>query len=709
MDIYKLIKEMTLKEKIAQLTQISFNFKNFEEVKEKIENYQVGSLILGGSAFVGDGDEAAVEKHKIRELQKAATENTRLGIPLLFGRDVIHGHETIFPVNLAMAASFNPELLRLCYDRIREEAAYDGINWTFCPMLDFCHDPRWGRIIECQGEDPYLASKLAEAIVKGFQTDSLSNEGAVAACAKHYIGYGASEGGRDYNHTEISDYALWNNYIPAFRSAVDSGVATVMNSFNEMNGIPVAASRRLLTDILRGKLGFDGFVISDWGAISQLKNHCMAENDADAAELALKAGIDMDMVDDCYFNHLEELVASGRISEELINLSVERVLKIKDKMGLFEKPIRSFNRPDIKENAKLAGKMCAETAVLLKNEGNLLPLDKSQRITVTGPFAGVVGEHSGSWVILTEAYKPQSFIDAIRAYAPNTRIEYKDNLASSYLAARNSDVVICALGEPPYVTGEMHSVSSIEIPEAQKQLLIDLKKQGKKIVGLLFFGRPVALQSVEPFMDAILYMWHGGVSATKTAAKVLFGDAEPSGRLPVTFPRVTGQIPIYYNALPAGRDVNGYYGDDGKYMRNYEDCSGTPMYPFGYGLSYTEFEYSDITAENSEFSLEDIKNGRKFKFTVEVKNIGDRPGAEVVQLYIHDVVASRVRPLRELKGFKKVYIKPGEKATVDFELGYAELGYYIENGEYTVEAGNFRVYIGGNCLARNSAQIRIGD
>ena len=505
MDIYKLIKEMTLKEKIAQLTQISFNFKNFEEVKEKIENYQVGSLILGGSAFVGDGDEAAVEKHKIRELQKAATENTRLGIPLLFGRDVIHGHETIFPVNLAMAASFNPELLRLCYDKIREEAAYDGINWTFCPMLDFCHDPRWGRIIECQGEDPYLASKLAEAIVKGFQTDSLSNEGAVAACAKHYIGYGASEGGRDYNHTEISDYALWNNYIPAFRSAVDSGVATVMNSFNEMNGIPVAASRRLLTDILRGRLGFDGFVISDWGAISQLKNHCMAENDADAAELALKAGIDMDMVDDCYFNHLEKLVASGRISEELINLSVERVLKIKDKMGLFEKPIRSFSRPDIKENAKLAGKMCAETAVLLKNEGNLLPLDKSQRITVTGPFAGVVGEHSGSWVILTEAYKPQSFIDAIRAYAPNTRIEYKDNLASSYLAARNSDVVICALGEPPYVTGEMHSVSSIEIPEAQKQLLIDLKKQGKKIVGLLFFGRPVALQSVEPFMDAILY------------------------------------------------------------------------------------------------------------------------------------------------------------------------------------------------------------
>lgn len=708
MDIHKLIKEMTLKEKIAQLTQISFNFKNFEEVKEKIEKYQVGSLILGGTAFVGDGDEAAVEKSKIKELQKAATENTRLGIPLLFGRDVIHGHETIFPVNLAMAASFNPELLRKCYDRIREEAAYDGINWTFCPMLDFCHDPRWGRIIECQGEDPYLASKLAESIVKGFQTDLLSNEGAVAACAKHYIGYGAGEGGRDYNHTEISDYALWNNYIPAFRSAVDSGVATVMNSFNEMNGVPVAASRRLLTDILRGKLGFDGFVISDWNAISQLKNHCVAENDAEAAALALKAGIDMDMVDDCYFNHLEELVNSGKISEELINLSVERVLKIKDKMGLFEKPIRSFKKPDINENAKLAGKMCAETAVLLKNDGNLLPLGKNQRITVTGPFAGVVGEHSGSWVILTEAYKPQSFIDAVRAYAPDTRIEYKDNLASSYFAARNSDVVICALGEPPYVTGEMHSVSSIEIPEGQKQLLIDLKKQGKKIVGLLFFGRPVALQSVEPYMDAVLLMWHGGVSATKTAAKVLFGDAEPSGRLPVTFPRVTGQIPIYYNALPAGRDVNGYYGDYGKFMRNYEDCSGTPMYPFGYGLSYTEFEYSGITVENSEIALKDINAGKKFKFSVNVKNVGNRDGAEVVQLYIHDAVATYVRPLRELKGFKKIYIKSGETVKVDFELGYSGLGYYNENGEYIIEPGKFEVFIGENCLTENSVDIRVG-
>ena len=347
MDINKLLKEMTLKEKIGQVTQISFDFKNYDAVKEKIEDYQVGSLILGGSAFVGDGDEALVEKNKLKTLQKTAVENTRLGIPLLFGRYVIHSHETIFPINLAMAASFNPDLVRKCYDKIREEAVYDGINWTFAPMLDFCHDPRWGRIIECQGEDPYLASEMAEAIVKGFQTDSLSNDGAMAACAKHYIGYGASEGGRDYNHTEISDYALWNYYIPAFRSAVESGVATVMNSFNEMNGVPVAASKRLLTDILRGKLGFEGFVISDWGAIAQLKNHCVAGDNAKAAELAIKAGIDMDMVDNCYFNNLEQLIEEGKVSEETIDTAVLRILSIKEKMGLFEKPIRVFNRPNI--------------------------------------------------------------------------------------------------------------------------------------------------------------------------------------------------------------------------------------------------------------------------------------------------------------------------------------------------------------------------
>lgn len=707
MDINKLLKDMTLKEKIGQVTQISFDFKNYDAVKEKIVDYQVGSLILGGSAFVGDGDEALVEKNKLKTLQKTAVENTRLGIPLLFGRDVIHSHETIFPINLAMAASFNPDLVRKCYDKIREEAVYDGINWTFAPMLDFCHDPRWGRIIECQGEDPYLASKMTEAIVKGFQTDSLSNDGAMAACAKHYIGYGASEGGRDYNHTEISDYALWNYYIPAFRSAIESGVATVMNSFNEMNGVPVAASKRLLTEILREKLGFEGFVISDWGAIAQLKNHCVAGDNAKAAELAIKAGIDMDMVDNCYFNNLEQLIEEGKVSEETVDTAVLRILSIKEKMGLFEKPIRVFNRPNIEAHTQLAGKMCAETAVLLKNDGNLLPLDKNKTVAVTGPFSTCINEHSGSWAIIGESFKPINFVKAMQEQSPETNIPFIGGLSSSYMAGRNADVVVCALGEPPHVTGEAHSVTSIEIPEMQKQSLIDLKKQGKPVVGVLFFGRPVALQSVEPYLDAIVLMWHGGVEATHTAAKIIFGDAEPTGRLPVTFPRVTGQIPIYYNALPGGRDINEYYNEGSKVIHNYEDCYGTPMYPFGFGLTYTSFEYSEIGADKNKLGLDELKNGEKFCFSVTVKNIGENLGTEVAQLYIHDLIADRVRPLRELKGFKKFELKPSETTKIFFKLGYKELGYFLENGEYTVEQGKFRVYIGSDSLTENYIEVEL--
>lgn len=707
MDINKLLKEMTLKEKIAQLTQISFDFKNYDDAKRMIEEHQIGSLILGGNAFIGDGDAAAIERDKLRRLQKTATENTRLGIPLLLGRDVIHGHETVFPINLALAASFNPELVKECYDKIREEAVYDGVNWTFAPMLDFCHDPRWGRIIECQGEDPYLASEMASAIVTGFQTESLSNPGAMAACAKHYIGYGASEGGRDYNHTEISDYALWNNYIPAFRSAINAGVATVMNSFNEINGVPVAASKKLLTNILRNGLGFEGFVISDWGAVAQLKNHGLAGDNSAAAELSINAGIDMDMVDNCYFNNLEDLVNSQKVSIQTIDTAVLRVLNIKEKMGLFDTPVRVFQKPDISEHISLASKMCAETAVLLKNERNILPLKRSMKIAVVGPFANCVNEHFGAWATVTQAIKPLSFIQAMKSYAPEAEIRFVSELYSSYMAARDADVVVCALGEPPHVTGEAHSVANIELPEEQKQLLIDIKKQGKPVVGVFFFGRPVALQSADTYLDAAVLMWHGGVAATRTAASVLFGNSEPAGRLPVTFPRVTGQTPLYYNALPGGRDMNGYYGEDNKVVHNYEDCSGTPMYPFGYGLTYTDFKYSEITALNKNFKIEDLANGRKFKFYVKVTNVGQRDGTETVQLYIHDKLASRVRPLRELKGFRKLKIKSGDSQTVAFELGYSELGYYLENGEYTVEPGEFEIYIGRDCLTKNFVNIRL--
>lgn len=704
MDILSILKKMTLKEKIAQITQISFDFTNFDEAKSMVEEYQIGSLILGGSAFIGDGKEALVEKNKLRELQNAALK-TRLGIPLLFGRDVIHAHKTVFPINLAMAASFNPELLKECYNKIRGEAVYDGVNWTFAPMLDFCHDPRWGRITECQGEDPYLASKMAAAIVNGFQTDSLSSDGAMAACAKHYIGYGASEGGRDYNHTEISDYALWNNYIPAFRSAIDSGVATVMNSFNEMNGVPVAASRRLLTDVLRDKLGFNGFVISDWGAIAQLKNHCFAENDAAAAKLSINAGIDMDMVDNCYFDNLEELVKSGEVPENVIDTAVLRVLGVKEKLNLFEKPLRTFQKPNYEENRKLSGEMCSQSAVLLKNDNNTLPLKDDDKIALVGPFADLKNEFAGSWSILSEEYNPRSLLEALKERCEG--LTFSSELNSPYMIGRDKDVVICALGEPSSVTGEAHSVTSIEIPEYQKQMLAELKKQGKKVVGVLFFGRPVALQSVDCYLDAVLLMWHGGVKTAEIAAKILYGETEPTGRLPVTFPRVTGQIPIYYNALPGARRMNGYYGENNRIVHNYEDCSGTPMYPFGYGLTYTHFEYSEIKMDKKAVPLTALENGEKFNFSVKVKNCGNTDGTEVVQLYVHDLVAGRVRPLRELKGFKKSEIKRGVTAEIEFEIGYGELGYYLEDGDYIVEPGEFEIYIGANSLTENSVKITV--
>lgn len=704
MDILRILKKMTLKEKIAQITQISFNFENFDEVKAMIEEYQIGALILGGNAFIGDGNEATVEKQKLTALQNSAVKNTRLGIPLLFGRDVIHAHKTVFPINLAMAASFNPDLVKECYNKIRGEAVYDGVNWTFAPMLDFCHDPRWGRIIECQGEDPYLASKMASAIVNGFQTDSLLNEDAMAACAKHYIGYGASEGGRDYNHTEISDYALWNNYIPAFRSAVDSGVATVMNSFNEINGIPIAANKRILTDILRGKLGFNGFVISDWGAIAQLKNHCFAENDAAAAKLAINAGIDMDMVDNCYFENLEELVKSGELSESVIDTAVLRVLGVKDRLNLFERPIKTIQKPNYQENSKLSGEICSQAAVLLKNN-SILPLHSDEKIALVGPFANSKNEFAGAWSILDEEYKPKSMLEALEEKTENP--VYASDLYSPYMIGRDKDIVICALGEPSLVTGEAHSLTNIEIPEYQKQMLAEIKKQGKKIVGVLFFGRPVALQSVDCYLDAVLLMWHGGVKAAETAVKILYGEIEPTGRLPVTFPRVTGQIPIYYNALPGARRMNGYYGENNKIVHNYEDCSGTPMYPFGYGLTYTDFKYSGISADKKILTLNELKMGDKFTFSVEVENCGTNNGTEVIQLYVHDLIAERVRPLRELKGFEKVKIKCKDTVKIDFAVGYEELGYYLENGDYTVEPGEFEIYIGENSLTENSVRILV--
>ena len=704
----EILSKMSLKEKIGQLTQVNFSGNNIENVAEKIEKYGIGSIILSNSQFAGFVEQESVKVDVMTYFQKTAVEKNRNGIPILIGRDVIHGHNIVFPVNLAMAASFDPELIRNAYICIREEAANDGINWTFSPMLDFCHDPRWGRIIECQGEDPFLASQMAEAIVKGFQGEDLPQNGALAACAKHYIGYGASEGGRDYSHTEISDYSLQNNYLPAFRSAINAGVATVMNSFNEMNVIPVASSRRLLTDVLRGQLGFEGFVISDWGSIAQLKNHSVAENDKEAAYLALKAGIDMDMVDDCYFDFLEELVEEGRIKEEEIDVAVLRILETKLKMGLFENPYHMQKEIDYESHAKLAEKVCENCFVLLKNKNSILPLSKDTNVCITGPFAELTDEHVGSWSLERGAIKILSLKDEItRIINDSSKIKYVSNLNSQYVLPRNTDVIICALGEPRCVTGEGRSLASIELPEQQIDLLKHLKKLGKPIIGVMNYGRPVALENVEPYLDAILYTWHSGSMSTKAVANVLFGESEPSGRLPVTLPRCTGQIPIYYNMLPGARDINGYYGEENHDIFNYEDCDGTPMYPFGYGLSYTDFDYSSIKLSKNTISLEELQAGEKITVGVDVRNIGKCNGIETVQLYVRDKIASYTRPLKELKAFKKMNISKNESILFEFELGYKELGFYLENGDFIVEKGEFDIYIGDNCLTENKVSVLV--
>lgn len=703
----EILEKMTLKEKIGQMTQISYNGKNFDAVAEKIEKYGIGSIILAGSAFAGNTAENGTNVSGIDRLQKTAVENTRCGIPLLFGRDVIHSHKTVYPINLAMAASFDPEAVEHCYNEIRDEAAADGVNWTFAPMLDFCHEPRWGRIIECQGEDPYLASKMAGAIVKGFQGDDLKEPGMIAACAKHYIGYGASEGGRDYNHTEISDYALYNNYLPAFRSAVDAGVATVMNSFNEVNGVPVAASRRLLTDVLRGDLGFDGFVISDWASITQLKNHGLAADNRDAAKKSLYAGIDMDMVDNCYLDHIEELVTSGEVDITEVDTAVLRILYVKLRLGLFEHPYRVRKEQDLAKHIEDSKLMCEKSMVLLKNEGGLLPLKKEGSYCLTGPFLKERQSHVGAWSLATESMTVKNIEEAVREAVPGAEITVLDEIEAQYVYPRNCDVIICFLGEPKCVTGEAQSLADIGVTKQQAELVKSLKKSGKPVVGVLCYGRPTVLTEVEPLFDAMIYAWHGGTMAATAIAEVLFGDAEPTGRLPVTLPMSVGQLPLYYNALPGARIMNGYYNGESRMTHNYNDCPGTPLYPFGYGLSYGKFDYSVAAADESELSFKDLMSGRKFRVSVDVTNTSDVSSTETVQLYVRDKVASRVRPLRELKGFKKITVDAGKTETVSFGLSLKELGFYLEDGSYITEPGEFEIYVGENCLTENSVTVKV--
>ncbi|MBO5019067.1 MAG: glycoside hydrolase family 3 C-terminal domain-containing protein, partial [Clostridia bacterium] len=553
----QIISGMTLKEKIGQLHQITITpySNDMDKLRQLIKNGEIGSLILASSATAGNDPQGHVKMEAYNELQKIAVEESRLGIPMIFGRDVIHGHRTVYPLPLASAAAFNDELVEKCYRNIAVEALADGIRWTFSPMLDLCHDPRWGRMVEGPGEDPYVGAAMARACVKGFQGDNLSDKDSIVACAKHYIGYGAAEGGKDYFHAEISDATLYNYYIPTFRAAVNEGVATVMSSFNDISGKPVTGSRKYLTDILRGSLGFEGFVVSDWGAVAQLQHMGLAETQKDCAEIALNAGVDLDMCDFCFINNLESLVAEGKVSVDAIDLAVERILCVKLAMGLFDRPYGEKRDYDKSMHLNDARELATESMVLLKNNG-VLPLSKNSKIALAGPFVNERRSLLGTWTLDGREEETPSFYEAMLETLGKDKLLCQDTSGvfdNSVLIARKSDIVVLALGESHLTTGERNSVSDISLSKAQIDLIDKMHASGKKIVGVFFCGRPLALEGVAEKLDAILYAWHCGSETAHAACDILFGYSVPSGKTTVTFPRKATHIPLYYNTTSSGQ------------------------------------------------------------------------------------------------------------------------------------------------------------
>lgn len=709
--IDELLKIMTLREKLGQLNQPETPCADkVEEIKEQIRRGEIGSILMSVGATAGNDAQGAINVSFYNELQKIAVEESPNGIPLLFGRDVIHGHRTVYPIPLAQTASFNFSLVEQCYRDIAEEASNESVHWSFAPMLDLSRDPRWGRIIEGTGEDPLMGANMAKAVVKGFQGDNLSDKNSILACAKHFIGYGAAEGGRDYHHTEISDYNLYNYYLPAFRSAVDSGVATVMSSFNDINGQPVTSGKFYLTDVLRDKLGFEGFVVSDYAAIKQLIHNGVAEDEHEAATLAINAGVDMDMWDYCYLNELEKAVADGTVSEKRIDEAVRRVLRIKFAKGLFDNPYCEAGIYNREEHIKNVRRLAAESMVLLKNEDNILPLKKTSRVALVGPFAEERRSLLGSWTLDGKAEETPTLLEEMRKAvdgkgAIHTQYMREEIFEDATKTMNRSEAVVLALGESWRITGENKASSVITITEAQKQLIKAAKATGKKLIGVFFCGRPIAMQGIAEDFDAILYAWHSGSETAGAVADILYGDTAPSGRLPVTMPRLATHIPLYYNCLSSGHNVNSYYGENPDAC--YVDSLATPYYPFGYGLSYSTFKYGDIVCQNNEISLDALSNGDKFKLLIELENTGEYDSYETVQLYIKDIAAKMMRPLRELKAFKKLWVKSGEKAMVEFSLGYEDLGYYTAQGDYTVEKGSINIYIGENSLTGRKVSVKI--
>ena len=714
MDVFvaDLIKKMTLEEKVGQLSLFT---SDWSSTGPSIRNDYTDLIKQGKAGAIFN----AYTVDFVKSLQKTAVEETRLHIPLIFGFDVIHGHRTIFPVPLGTASTWDTAMIRKAERIAAIEATAEGLNWTFAPMVDIARDPRWGRVTEGGGEDTWLGSLISAARVRGFQGASLSDSTSVLACVKHFAAYGAPQGGRDYNTVDMSQRSLYEWYLPVYKAAVDAGVASVMTSFNEIAGVPSTSNKWLLTDLLRREWKFGGFVVTDYGSINELIPHGVAENQEKAAELSINAGVDMDMQGSAFLNHLPALVKAQRVSEETINTAVRRILEAKYKLGLFDDP---YKRCDKKREAEqimrpeflaFAREVAAKSCVLLKNENKTLPVGKSVRtIAVIGPLSDSKADMLGSWSAAGQAEKCITLLEGIKNKVGssvniltekgcNINDDNTTGIEKAVAAARRSDFVILALGESSNMSGEAASRSDISLPGVQMQLAEAVIKTGKPVAVVLFNGRPLAIPGLDKIAPAILETWFGGTEAGNGIADVLFGDVNPSGKLTMTFPLNAGQIPVFYNHKNTGRPISPENPYE-KYKSNYLDTPNTPLYPFGYGLSYTTFKYSEI-----KLNKESFRKDENIVVSVDITNTGEYDGEEIVQLYIHDVVGDVTRPVKELKGFKKVLIKKSQTITVAFTISPSELSYYHQDMSYRFDPGDFELFIGTSSENTNKATFTI--
>ncbi len=718
--IDSLLGKMTLQEKVGQLNLYNGTWEFTGPVPEdddsqrKSENIKRG--LVGGMLNV-------LTAAGTREAQHLAVAHSRLGIPLLFGYDVIHGYKTMAPIPLAQAASWDPQVARKCAKLAALEASASGINWTFAPMIDITRDPRWGRMMEGPGEDPYLGSVMAEAWVRGFQGDDLSRTDTIAACAKHFAAYGFSEAGRDYNTVDIGHSTLYNIVLPPFKAAARADVATFMNGFNELNGIPVTGSEFLQRQILKESWQWEGFVVSDWASIAEMITHGYARDLQDAAKKALSAGCDMDMESKAYEKHLDQLVVEGRMDQTLLDDAVRRILQVKYDLGLFKDPYR-YCDPQREQSSILTGENLAvsreaarKSIVLLKNENQLLPLPKNEiKIGVIGSLAQDKDIPLGSWRAQAEQNSAVSLLEGLKALTGPENIRFAEGYKltrgdRSFLyeldmveedesgfdeaveMAQNCDLVVMAMGEDCWQTGEGRSQTDIGLKGSQTALLSRILAVNQKVVVIMMSGRSLAITEVAEAVPALLQVWHLGSEAGHAMAEVIFGDYNPSGKLPVSFPRHGGQVPVYYNHKNTGRPTTNPHDDGMVFWSHYTDCENSPLFPFGYGLSYSKFEYADF-----QLSADRIRSGESIKATVKLKNSGPFDGEEVVQLYIRDHVASVTRPVKELKDFQKVFLVAGQEQTITFEISEETLCFYDNQGNLICEPGEFTIMVGGCSL-----------